>query len=108
MSTPARTLRELDRRDGHVCAWYGTDTGRLVPQHRQGGAGGRRDKHRLSNVVWLDSILNGLIEADAAYQAEARRRGIKISLHADPEQEPIEHAVHGRVFLHDDGSVTDA
>jgi hypothetical protein len=103
-TTPRAVLDALDERDGHVCAWLGYDTGRLVPQHRQGGMGGRRGKHRLSNVVWLDSILNGEIEASAELQAEARRRGIKISGHADPEDEPIVHAVHGRVRLLDDGT----
>lgn len=102
---PASVLADLDRRDGHLCAWSGVDTGRLVPQHRQGGSGGRRGKHRISNLIWLDSLINGLIESDATYQAEARRRGIKISLHADPELVPLEHVVHGWVRLLDDGSV---
>ena len=104
--TPKAVLKALDARDGHVCAWYGVDTGRLVPQHRQGGMGGRRGKHRLSNVVWLDSLLNGMIEADADLQAKARRLGIKVSLHADPSSVPVKHAVHGWVFLDDDGGFT--
>lgn len=104
-TTPKALLRALDDRDGHVCAWLGYDTGRLVPQHRHGGMGGRRGKHRLSVVVWLDSLINGQIESDAVMQAEAVRRGIKISLHADPEETPIVHAVHGRVLLKDDGRV---
>lgn len=104
-ATPLPVRRAMDKRDGHVCAWTGEDTDRLVPQHRQGGMGGRAGKHRLSNVVWLDSIINGLIESDSRMQAEALRRGIKISLHADPEKEPVEHAVHGRVYLKDDGSI---
>ncbi len=103
-TTPKAVLKALDARDGHVCAWLGYDTGRLVPQHRQGGMGGRPGKHRLSNVVWLDSILNGDIESVPALQAEALRRGIKISLHADPASVPIDHARHGLVLLADDGS----
>lgn len=67
--------------------------------------GGRAGKDRLSNVVWLDSLINGLIESDSKMQAEALRRGIKISLHADPETVPVEHAVHGLVCLKDDGSI---
>jgi hypothetical protein len=39
-------------------------------------------------------------------QAEAVRRGIKVSLHADPATIPIEHAVHGLVLLDDHGGVT--
>lgn len=88
MSTPKPVLRALEQRDGHVSAWTGEDVPELVPQHRQGGMGGRANKHRLSNVVWLESIINGLIESDPEWQAEAVRRGIKISLHADPRMVP--------------------
>lgn len=104
-ATPKRLLTALDARDGHVCAWTGVDTGRLVPQHRQGGMGGRKGKHRLSNLVWLDSFINGLIESDPKFQAEALRRGIKVSLHADPATVLVEHAVHGLCLLDDLGGV---
>jgi len=67
--------------------------------------GGRRGKHRLSNVVWLESSLNGLIESDPEYQAEAVRRGIKVSGFEEPSHVPIVHAVHGRCLLADDGTV---
>lgn len=107
---PTKMLDALDDRDGHRSAWTGieyvrgSDSDVLVPQHRQGGMGGRPDKHRLSNLVWLESEINGLITSDAAYQAEAKRRGIAISLHADPRVEDVNHAAHdGRVFLTDDG-----
>jgi hypothetical protein len=106
--TPRALLKQMDERDGHVCAWTGVDTGRLVPQHRQGGMGGRRGKHRLSNVVWLDSFINGLIESDPVYQAEAVRRGIKISGFAKPWEVPMEHAVHGIVLMDDEGGVAAA
>ncbi|ROS52948.1 hypothetical protein [Frigoribacterium sp. PhB24] len=101
--TPRGLLAVLEQRDGRRCAWTGQESDRLVPQHRQGGAGGRKNKHRPSNVVWLDSILNGRIEAEADLQAEALRRGIKISGFADPTATPIQHAVHGLVLLDDDG-----
>lgn len=104
-ATPKAALKALWHRDGHVSAWTGLDVPELVPQHRQGGAGGRRNKHRLSNLVWLEAVLNGLIESDPWYQAEAVRRGIKVSLFADPELVPVIHAVHGTVRLLDDGSV---
>lgn len=106
MSTvPKRLLDALDARDGHVCSWTGIDTGRLVPQHRQGGMGGRKGKHRLSNLVWLDSLINGFIESDPVYQAEAVRRGIKISGFSDPLEVPVEHVVHGLVYIDDDGGI---
>ncbi|WP_156027647.1 hypothetical protein [Mycetocola saprophilus] len=100
-------LAELTNRDGHVCAWTGIDDDTLVPQHRSGrGMGGDRSKNRLANLVWLRSSINSLIEDDPWWAEEARRRGIKISLHADPTLTPIVHAVHGTVILSDDGSIT--
>ncbi|WP_413600819.1 hypothetical protein [Curtobacterium sp. Curtsp57] len=103
--TPKWLLVALEERDGRRSAWTGNESDTLVPQHRQGGMGGRKSKHRLSNVVWLESDINGLIESDPAMQAEAVRRGIKISGHDDPELVEVRHAVHGLVLLRDDGSV---
>ena len=106
MTTPKALLKSLDHRDGRRSAWTGVENDpTLVPQHRQGGIGGRKDKHRLSNVVWLESSLNSLIESDPEYAREARRRGIKISNFVDPEHVPILHAVHGLVLLTDGGLV---
>ncbi len=104
---PPKTLAALTARDGHKSAWTGRDVPELVPQHRQGGMGGRRGKHALSNLVWLESEINGLIESDANFQAEAVRRGIKVSGFADPRQVPVLHAAHdGWVRLDDDGNAT--
>jgi hypothetical protein len=103
--TPKPLLAALEARDGRRSAWTGDESDTLVPQHRQGGMGGRRGKHRLSNVVWLESDINGLIESDPAMQAEAVRRGIKIGGHDDPELVEVRHAVHGLVLLRDDGQV---
>jgi hypothetical protein len=103
--TPKALLRDLEERDGHRSAWTGNDTPDLVPQHRHGGMGGRKSKQRLSVVVWLESLINDLIESDPEWQAEAKRRGIKISGFADPLLVPVDHAVHGLVLLGDDGSV---
>ena len=69
--------------------------------------GGSRESNRLSNGVLLDSIINGLIESEADWQAEAERRGIKVSGYADPATVPIHHAVHGLVLLDDQGGITD-
>lgn len=104
--TPKWLLRDLTNRDEHRSAWTGQDVPDLVPQHRHGGMGGRRNKQRLSVVVWLESLINDLIESDPSWQAEAKRRGIKISGFANPELTPIQHAVHGWVLLGDDGSVS--
>ena len=86
---PVGTLRLLTARDGRSCTMTATETDRLVPQHRQGGMGGRRNKHRLPNLLWLDSILNGQIESDPQLQSVAKAWGVKVSLHADVEQIPV-------------------
>jgi hypothetical protein len=57
-------------------------------------------------VVWLESLINGEIESNPSMQAEAVRRGIKVSGFADPTMVPIEHAIHGLCLLGDDGTVT--
>lgn len=68
--------------------------------------GGDRSKNRLSNLVWLCAVVNGLIESDADWAERARDRGVKLSTFADPLGEAIRHAVHGWVWLDDDGGVT--
>lgn len=97
----------LKARDQH-CVWHGPscDTDLLVPQHRSGrGMGGSRVKNRLSNGVAMCSLVNGLIESDAALAEEARRRGIKISLHADPAMIPVEYADGVLRWIDDDGGL---
>jgi len=106
--TPKALLAALESRDGRRSAWTGNEGDTLVPQHRQGGMGGRKSKHRLSNVVWLESDINGLIESDPGWQAEAVQRGIKIGGHDDPERVEVRHAVHGLVLLRDDGQIVSA
>lgn len=79
--TPAITLLAIERRDGvRRCVMTGTEGDRIVPQHRQGGMGGRADKHRPCNVVWLDSLVNGHVEADAEWQAIAKAWGVKVPI----------------------------
>jgi len=87
--TPARALRALEARDGRVCVMTAVTGESLVPQHRAGGMGGRRNKHELPRLLWLDSVTNGLIESDPYWQAAAKAWGVKISLHADPELIPV-------------------
>lgn len=107
--TPRSLLAAVTARDGHVCAWHGPEgrsdvcrPGTLVPQHRSAGMGGSSDKHRLSNVVWLCSETNGLIESDPGMQVEAYLRGIKIRGDLDPTGAKVRHAVHGWCLLSDD------
>lgn len=86
---PVPILRKLFDRDGRSCIMTGTETERIVPQHRQGGMGGRANKHRLANLVLLDSILNGLITSDAKLQLISKVWGVAVSLHADVEEIPV-------------------
>jgi len=95
----------LKARDQH-CVWHGPscDPDLLVPQHRSGrGMGGSRLKNHLSNGVAMCSIVNGLIESDAELAAEARVRGVKISLHADPRMIPVLYSDGVEYWLTDDG-----
>lgn len=108
--TPKPLLKALDARDGHRCAWHfegWCDTETLAPQHRANrGMGGRKSLHRLSNLVWLCSEMNGLIESHAGVARKALERGIKISSHAEPSMVRVRHAVHGWVLLDDNGGIT--
>jgi len=109
MTVSKRLLTALDTRDGHRCAWHPAnicDPETLVPHHRANrGMGGRKTLDRLSNLVWLCSEINGLIEDIEAFAETARLYGIKISSHAEPSHETLFHAVHGRCLLDDDGGV---
>lgn len=99
MPTPKHLLRALDARDGHTCVHAGYDTGRLVPQHRAGGMGGGASKHRLENLLWLDSLMNGWIESDPELQAQAKARGIKVSKFVDPARVPVFYAHEWRWYF---------
>jgi hypothetical protein len=97
-----RVILALDRRDalrGRACVMSGSQSDRIVPQHRQGGMGGRKNKHRLTNVLWLDSILNGWIESDAEWAAQAQAWGVKVPVWVDDERRvPVYFANEGRWY----------
>lgn len=106
MPTPKWIIKGLNDRDGHHSAWTGNDDETLVPQDRANrGMGGYKGNNVMSQFVWLESWINGLIESDADWADEARRRGIKISRYENPATIPITHAIHGRCILNDDGTV---
>lgn len=100
--TPATVILALDRRDalrGRACVMTARQTARIVPQHRQGGAGGRKNKHRLPNVLWLDSIVNGLIESNADWAAHAQAWGVKVPVWVDDERRvPVYFAAESRWY----------
>lgn len=106
-AVPKAIIRALNQRDGHRSAWTGRDVDTLVPQDRANrGVGGSSAPRTVAMYVWLESDINGLIESDAKWAAEARRRGIKISRYDDPREVPVLHAVHGPVRLDDYGGFT--
>lgn len=99
-----KLLAALRERDGDVCAWTGLETDRLVPHHRANrGAGGFKGADRLSNLILVDSVVNGRFENDL--QRRAQLLGFKISRYSDPEAISLFHKVHGWVLLKDDGSM---
>lgn len=96
---PRAQLVALSERDGFVCVWTATTGDRLIPQHRQGGMGGRPDKHRTENLLWLDSILNGRIEAESALADIAKALGIKVPIWVkDVSAVPVFFAHENRWF----------
>ena len=100
---PKRMLDALRVRDGNVCAFTGVESDRLVPHHRANrGHGGSRAGNTLSNLVLVDSIVNGRFEDDLA--PVAREFGFKISRYAVPASIPLKHAIHGWVLLDDYGN----
>lgn len=100
-------MQALRERDGDVCAFTGVESDRLVPHHRANrGHGGFKAGDRLSNLVLVDSIVNGRFEHDL--QKKAQLLGFKISRYAEPDSIPILHkGFNGWVLLKDDGSVVE-
>ena len=99
-----KLLAALRERDGDVCAWTGLETDTLVPHHRANrGAGGFKGADRLSNLILVDSVVNGRFENDL--QRRAQLLGFKISRYSDSEAISLFHKVHGWVLLKDDGSM---
>lgn len=97
---PHAQWRRVQKRDQHECWWTGGDTPQNVPQHRQGGAGGRRNKHRSANVLVLNSIINGLITSDSDWQAAAWAYGVAVKgFVADVTTVPVLHVARGRWFI---------
>ena len=94
----------LRQRDGDVCAFTGVESDRLVPHHRANrGHGGFKGGDVLSNLILVDSIVNGRFEHDL--QKKAQLLGFKISRYADPESIPVFHkGFAGWVLLKNDGS----
>lgn len=96
--TPRALLAIVDARDPRTCTLTGYRGPRVVPQHRRGGAGWHPDKHRAANIVWLDSLINGRIEAEPHLQLQAKVYGIKVPFWADPEMVPVWYSTESAWF----------
>lgn len=105
---PKAILKAITARDGHRSAWTGDDVDTLVPQDRGNRGMGGRSIYDVANYVWLEADINDFIESRADWAEEARRRGIKISRFSDPRLVPINHAVHGDVYLDNEGGLAPA
>lgn len=86
--------RYLDRDEHCPCCGSTGDT--LVPQHRAGrGMGGSKELDRPANIIVMCSRMNGLIESNANYAAEAREFGWKLARWEIPEEKPFFDSVLG-------------
>jgi len=73
-----KQFSKLLERDGGRCYHCGAAGDNLVPQHRiNRGMGGSKERERLSNIITLCSIVNGLLESDADVARLGRDKGWK-------------------------------
>jgi hypothetical protein len=92
---------KVTRRDGHICAWLGRDTGDLVLYSRTG-----RNLPTPADHVWLDEYLTRAIHDDPLTGMEATNRGVVIEASVNPAHTRLYHAVHGPIVLSDNGGWT--
>lgn len=106
------TVDMVIHRDRGQCAWCGDrpegerGTGWSVHHRRPRGMGGTRrdDTNSPANLVILCGSgvdqCHGTVESR---RGDAYDRGVLVRQNFDPSQVAIEHAVHGWVYLTDDG-----
>ena len=114
---PDRTTRELVlERDDYTCAGCGNSVyGRQYSlQHRLArGMGGTSDPaaNRPSNLITLCGSATSPGGCHLACEKRDKglnERGFWLERHQRPALEPVAHALHGWVYLLDDGTVMDA
>ena len=101
-----KQFSKLLERDGGRCYHCGATGDNLVPQHRLNrGMGGSKERERLSNIITLCSIVNGLLESDADVARLGREKGWKLSVYEDPLKVPVYETWSGKSWLlKDDGT----
>lgn len=99
--TPKQFAKFVERDGG--CVHCG-ELEAIAPQHRLNrGAGGKNSKaERVSNIIVLCSVVNGLIESDYQWANVAVENGWKIRSWQDPSSVPVWFATRGKLFLLDD------
>ena len=103
-----KDFAKLMDRDGG-CLHCG-ETEAVAPNHRiNRGMGGSRRLDKPSNLVVLCSVVNGLIESQAQWQALAREWGWKLQRWQKPEEQPVFDSMAGRWYYLDNswGKTTD-
>lgn len=114
---PDRSVKDIvDERDDWTCAFCGNSVfGRpFSRQHRVArGMGGTSNPalNRPSNIVLLCGSATSPGGCHLLCEQRNERMhelGFWLKNHEDPAKVPLAHAVHGWVFLADDGSVVDA
>jgi hypothetical protein len=100
--TPKQFAKYLER--DRRCYHCGATDETLVPQHRIGrGMGSKNAKaERVSNVIVLCSMLNGLIESDDRWKALALGYGWSLRSWQDPASEGVYDATGDVWWLLDD------
>lgn len=74
----------------------------VAPHHRRNrGMGGSKEREKPSNIVVLCSVVNGLLESDAAWAERARDYGWKLRAGQEPEETPVWYPLRGGWYLLD-------
>lgn len=108
----SKTVALVLNRDASRCAVCGEEVYGVrgedwsVHHRRRAGMGGDRrpESHAAGNLVLLHgsgtTACHGKVESE---REDSYARGWLVKANAMPALQPIEHAVHGRVFLNDEG-----
>ncbi|GAA4439670.1 HNH endonuclease [Phytohabitans houttuyneae] len=109
----AATVEAMRQRDGFQCvrcggACHGERGRDWSAQHRRArGSGGssRPDTNRLQNLILLcGSATTGCHGWVESHKAEAERHGWVVWQAGDPLLKPVDHFLHGLVWLTEDGN----
>jgi 5-methylcytosine-specific restriction endonuclease McrA len=100
---PERSRNQVVARDRSRCVRCGSPALPGEWHHRRSRSIRDEDTHASSNGILLCRTCHKWVHE---HPFEARGSGWIVSRYANPKAEPIEHALHGRVFLDNDGGIT--